>query len=337
MNRDLPHRRFNPLTGEWILVSPHRTKRPWNGAVEQPSQISIPAYDPACYLCPGNVRANGEHNPNYTGTHVFTNDHASLIPQTETRSENEEDLFIGQQEHGTSRVVCYSPAHNHTMAKLTQIEIEEVIKTWTQEYKTIGEDPHISYVQIFENKGPAMGASNPHPHGQIWANQHIPTIPEKEQTHQMEYGKTHGKNLLLSYELMEQEKKERIISSNDDFTLLVPYWATWPYETMILPKTHVTNLTELTLQMITNLASILSLVTKTYDRIFETPFPYSMGIHQCPTDHINHNEWQLHVHFYPPLLRSATVKKHFVGYEMMAEAQRDITPEMAAETLRKFI
>lgn len=332
-----PHRRLNPLTNEWILVSPHRTKRPWNGAVEQNNQTPLPPYDPSCYLCPGNLRANNERNPVYGSTHVFTNDHASLIPEVGNQSENEHDLLVSQQENGTSRVICYSPAHNRTMAKLTIAEIETVIHTWTHEYKIIGNYPDISYIQIFENKGPAMGASNPHPHCQIWANEHIPTIPQKEQNAQLHYMKTHQQNLLVVYETLERKKGERIVTQNDDFTVVVPYWATWPYETMILPKTHLSNLTKLTPKNVTSLAAILSTITKAYDRVFDAPFPYSMGIHQAPTDNKEHDEWQFHMHFYPPLLRSATIKKHFVGYEMMAEAQRDISPEAAAETLRRYI
>jgi UDPglucose--hexose-1-phosphate uridylyltransferase len=329
---NLPHRRYNPLTNEWILVSPHRNKRPWNGAVEKPSETRIPFYDPNCYLCPNNTRASGKKNPDYKETFVFTNDHASLLANVGNGETSEENLLIARQENGTSRVICYSPSHNRSMANLTVSEIQTVIKTWIHEYEAIGAYPDISYIQIFENKGPLMGASSPHPHCQIWANEHIPTIPEKEQNMQKKHP-----DLLLEYEKLEQQKKERVIFTNDSFTLLVPYWATWPYETMLLPKKHLSSLSEFSESEITDLANILSLLTKTYDKIFNVAFPYSMGIHQAPTDKLPHPEWQFHMHFYPPLLRSATVKKHFVGYEMMAEAQRDITPEAAAETLRRCI
>lgn len=336
VNVDLPHRRYNPLVDEWILVSPQRTKRPWNGVVEQNSTNGLPTYDANCYLCPGNVRANGEKNPPYDSTFVFTNDHPSLLPNVDTGEAREENLLVSRQEKGTSRVICYSPSHNRTMAQLSLTEMKTVIATWRREYREIGRNPDISYVQIFENKGPAMGASNPHPHCQIWANQSIPTIPAKEQHMQRLYYDTHHTSLLSDYEALEQKQKIRIIGGNKNFTVLVPYWAVWPYETMILPRKTLYNLSDFSEEDVTDLALILSSVTKTYDRVFNTPFPYSMGIHQTPTDNKPHTEWQFHMHFYPPLLRSATVKKHYVGYEMMAEAQRDITPEIAAETLRNL-
>lgn len=331
-----PHRRQNPLTGDWILVSPQRTKRPWQGVIEPPPPSALPAHDPNCYLCPGNTRASGEKNPIYDSTYVFTNDHPSLLPDV-TPSEIETDtLLTVQQERGTSKVVCYTPNHNRTMANMTSFEIGRVIDTWIQEYKTIGALPYISYVQIFENKGPMMGASSPHPHSQIWANEHLPTIVEKELTHQRAYLSRHKQTLLAAYLKQELKEKTRLVYQNEAFVILVPFWATWPYETMIMPTRPIQSLTDLTPSEKTHFALALNHITQTYDGLFQTPFPYSMGIHQAPTDKKPHDEWQLHIHFYPPLLRSATVKKHYVGYEMMAEAQRDLNPEDAAATLRSI-
>lgn len=332
-----PHRRYNPLTYEWVLVSPHRSKRPWKGTVEASQVQDLPDHDPSCYLCPGNKRSNDQNNPGYTETFVFTNDHSALLSDspdgTFTRGGQ---LIHAQQERGVCRVICYSPSHKLTMAGLTPLQILTIIKTWTSEYQTIGARPDISYVQIFENKGPLMGASSPHPHGQIWANEHLPTIVAREQEKQLLYIQKFHAPLLLNYLGLELKEKSRMIYENSSFALLVPFWATWPYETMILPKSHTPALPALTDSQRKDLAEILKYITSRYDKLFNTPFPYSMGIHQAPTDGESHNEWQMHIHFYPPLLRSATIKKYFVGYEMFAEAQRDINPEDAAETLRKL-
>ena len=330
-----PHRRLNPLTGEWVLVSPHRAKRPWKGTVEASQAQDLPDYDPACYLCPGNVRTNGETNPAYTDTLVFTNDHSAILadPSGDEFTQGHE-LIHARQERGICKVICYSPSHKKTLAELPVEHIRHVVQTWTQEYKTIGANDFISNVQIFENKGPLMGASSPHPHGQIWANEHLPTIILNEQTKQAAYFSQHNSQLLVDYAQLEQQNRERIIIQNESFVVLVPFWATWPFETMIIPKTHKSSLVDLNETEQSHLATILKDITSRYDTLFATPFPYSMGIHQAPTDKKDHPEWQMHIHFYPPLLRSATIKKYFVGYEMFAEAQRDINPETAASTLR---
>lgn len=337
VNTTIPHRRQNPLTGEWVLVSPHRTQRPWKGAIEPQTPEKLLSYDPSCYLCPGNKRISGQINPKYTSTFVFTNDHAALLPHVGHGKMIEDDLFMSEQESGTSRVICYSPSHALTMAKFSVNQIEQIIATWKREYEEIGADPDINYVQIFENKGTMMGASNPHPHCQIWVNHTIPTIPQKEQDNQKAYLTRHGKNLLQTYLAHELKKQIRIIAQNETFVVLVPFWATWPYETIILPKKHLLSLSDFSKKDSHDLAKILKGITTAYDRIFSVSFPYSMGLHQQPTDDKNHDEWQFHIHFYPPLLRSATVKKYYVGYELMAEAQRDITPEAAAETLRSLL
>ncbi len=332
----LPHRRFNPLINEWVLVSPHRAKRPWKGTVEASQYQDLPEYDPTCYLCPGNKRANDEVNPAYTQTFVFTNDHSALLSTASGDAFAQGDNVIHAiQEHGICRVICYTPSHRRAMADMTIAQIQDVIATWIHEYQTIGAMTHISSVQIFENKGPLMGASNPHPHGQIWANEHLPTVIAKENECQAAYMTNHNTQLLLDYQMLERKNGDRMVEENDSFMLLVPFWATWPYETIVIPQIHKASLVDLSSAEQANLATILKDITSRYDRLFATPFPYSMGIHQAPTDKKDHPEWQLHIHFYPPLLRSATIKKYFVGYEMFAEAQRDIGPEQAAEMLRK--
>jgi UDPglucose--hexose-1-phosphate uridylyltransferase len=330
-----PHRRFNPLTRDWVLVSPHRAKRPWQGTIEAPQYVPSPAWEPTCHLCPGNKRTNALTNPAYTQTYVFTNDHSALLPES-LEGDLEDGLIRAKGERGVCRVICYSPAHNLTMADMNRDQIRRIIETWTEEYTSIGSLDYISYVQIFENKGPLMGASSPHPHGQIWANEHIPTNVEKEQRSQQQYYEKHSSPLLIDYARQENEDKKRVIASNSDFMVVVPFWATWPYETMILPRSHKRSLKDLTPEEQGSLADILKGLTMCYDRLFATSFPYSMGIHQAPTDNAQHDEWQMHIHFYPPLLRSATIKKYFVGYEMFAESQRDINPEDAALTLRKL-
>lgn len=331
---DYPHRRFNPLTREWILVSPHRTKRPWLGQVERPAQERRPTYDPTCYLCPGNVRANGERNPVYTGTFCFDNDFAALLPEIPTGEWRRDDLLIARSERGLCRVVCFSPDHSLTLPQMSEESVRGVVDIWCEQYVNLGSRPYINYVQIFENKGAIMGCSNPHPHGQIWTNETIPQEPAVEQDAQASYLREKGHCLLCDYVALEVSLQERIICRNDHFVALVPFWAVWPFETMIVSCRHAASLTDLTDAERTALANIIKRLTTRYDNLFEISFPYTMGIHQQPTDGAAHPEWHLHLHFYPPLLRSATVKKFMVGYEMLANPQRDLTAESAADRLR---
>lgn len=328
------HRRYNILTGEWVLVSPHRTKRPWQGKVEQLSTQKRPAYDPTCYLCPGNTRAGGAQTPEYEDTYVFTNDFAAL---TERHGESAFDngLLKAKGERGICRVICFSKDHSLTIPEMSIEAIEKVVDLWIREYRELGSKDFINHIQIFENKGAVMGCSNPHPHGQIWAQSSIPGEAAKKCKQQLTYWKKNKKSLLLQYLEEELEAKERIICSNDHFIALVPFWATWPYESMIIPRRHRQNIGQLTSEEKNAFATILKDLTQRFDRIFDTSFPYSSGIHQSPTDGIEHPEWHFHMVFYPPLLRSATVKKFMVGYEMFGEAQRDITAEMAATRLRE--
>ena len=330
-----PHRRFNPLINEWVLVSPHRAKRPWQGQKETLANDERPEYDSTCYLCPGNVRANGEENPKYMSSFVFENDFAALKKEEiEFEESRDATFFKVKPERGISRVVCFSPKHNITLPEMDLSTIEEIIRTWQREYTDLGNVDYINYVQIFENKGSVMGCSNPHPHGQIWAQSSLPTQVEKTQSSLKTYFDKNGSNLLLDYLNKELEAKERIVIENKNFVALVPFWAIWPFETMIICKRHITKITDFTRNEIEDYASILKLLTIKYDNLFETSFPYSSGIHQAPTDGELHPEWQFHMHFYPPLLRSASVKKFMVGYEMMGESQRDITPEKSAQMLR---
>ena len=339
-----PHRRYNPLTGEWVQVSPHRTKRPWQGQVEKPQPDIRPDYDPKCYLCPGNERAGGVKNPQYEHTFVFTNDFAALLPDTPIPTTGSEHvLFQTQAVRGTCRVMCFSPRHDLTLPEMELADIRIVVDTWSDQMIELGRT--YQWVQVFENKGAVMGCSNPHPHGQIWALDRLPNEPAKEQIHQREYYAKYGKPLLLDYVELEIEKRERIVLENDEWLAVVPFWAVWPFEVMLLPKKHVQRLPELRVEDRDALADILKGLLTKYDNLFETSFPYSMGWHGAPfdvqqnpgellTDESDQPHWQLHAHFYPPLLRSATIKKFMVGYEMMAEAQRDITAEQAAERLR---
>ncbi len=330
---DNPHRRFNILTGEWVLVSPHRTKRPWQGKNEQPAKLSQVTYDPNCYLCPGNERAGGEINPQYTGPFSFTNDFSALL-QDVPEITYEEGLLKGQSESGICKVVCFSPNHALTLPIMKVEEIAMVVKLWQEEFVSLGKIDGINYVQIFENKGDIMGCSNPHPHGQIWAQRSIPEEIIKKTNHQQEYWDKHNKSLLLSYLEQELELKERILVENEHFVALVPYWAVWPYETMIIPRRKIQNISQLSPEETVSFAEVVKRLTIKYDNIFKTSFPYSAGIHQAPTDGLEHEAWQMHMSFYPPLLRSATVKKFMVGYEMFANPQRDITAEQAATTIR---
>ncbi len=329
-----PHWRFNPLSGEWVQVSPQRTQRPWLGQVETPSSTQRPAYDPECYLCPGNQRAGGARNPRYEHTFVFTNDFAALLPQAPLAEEQPHPLLRAQGVPGTCRVVCFTPRHDLSLAEMDVSDIGYVIDTWIEQAQELGQ--RYRWVQIFENKGEMMGCSNPHPHGQIWALEAFPNEPAKEERHQAAYYAGHQRPLLLDYVEIETALKERIVIENEHWLVLIPYWAIWPFETLLLPRQHVPRLTELNFEQCQALADILKRLLVRYDNLFETSFPYSMGWHGAPFKESQVSHWQLHAHFYPPLLRSATIKKFMVGYEMLGEPQRDITPEQAAGRLREM-
>lgn len=334
MLQQYTHRRLNILTGEWVLVAPHRTKRPWQGHEEEKQQKKSIEHDPSCYLCPGNTRANGTVNPDYKSTYIFVNDFSSLIDVIPDFETGESGLLVGRSERGICKVVCFSPRHNLTLAEMSQDELVVVVKAWMEEYKNLGSLPFINHVQIFENKGEIMGCSNPHPHGQIWAQETIPVEPAKELDQQQKYFTQHNSVMLLDYLQLELKKKERIVFENEGFVVLVPFWAVWPYEVMILPKRHIQHMLQFSDSEISWFADALSTTTVKYDNLFNTSFPYSAGIHQSPTDGKVHEECQFHMHFYPPLLRSATVKKFMVGYELLANPQRDITAETSASILR---
>ncbi|MBK6930714.1 MAG: UDP-glucose--hexose-1-phosphate uridylyltransferase [Saprospirales bacterium] len=329
-----PHRRLNILTGEWMLVSPHRTRRPWQGKTEPASSGQLPAYDPTCYLCPGNTRANGAANPPYTTTYVFTNDFAALLPDgPQGRLEN--GLLLATAETGICRVVCFSPNHALSLSQMELADLELLVGVWQAEYQALGQLPEINHVQIFENKGAIMGCSNPHPHGQIWAQQSIPNEVQKKSAQQAAHLQKTGRSLLGDYLEQELALGERIVSENGHVVALVPFWAIWPFEAMIVPRRRQADITQLRPAEATAFAAMIKDLSGRYDRLFDTSFPYSAGIHQRPTDGREYPEWHWHMSFYPPLLRSATVKKFMVGYEMFAEPQRDITPEMAADMLRR--
>jgi UDPglucose--hexose-1-phosphate uridylyltransferase len=331
-----PHRRYNPLTGEWVLVSPHRNKRPWQGQKEAQVGAGLPQYDPQCYLCPGNERSNGVHNENYTDVFVFNNDFPSLLTDEVTLEKESNSLFQMKPERGINKVICFSPKHNLTIPEMEVGAIAKVVEAWKQQYIELGAKDFINHVQIFENKGAVMGCSNPHPHGQIWAQSSLPTNVERTQANLLAHFEKHGTSLLADYLSEELKRGERVVTENEHFAVVVPFWATWPYEVLIVSKRHFGNLTKMTDGEALAFAEILKRTTVKYDNLFETSFPYSSGMHQTPTDGKPHPEWHFHMHFYPPLLRSATVKKFMVGYEMMAEAQRDISPEKSAAILREL-
>jgi len=330
------HRRLNPLTGEWVIVSPHRTKRPWQGQTEQPNQTVLPEYDPECYLCPGNKRAGDKHNPKYSGVFVFDNDFAALQPNVPEGSLRVDDLFVAERERGVSRVVCFSPNHSVTLSRMNVSDIRSVVDEWAHQYIELGEKPFIDHVQIFENRGEMMGASNPHPHCQIWASENEPNEPVKELRSQREYHEKNGGCLLCDYLRLEQANAERVVCENEYFCALVPFWAIYPFEVMIIGNSHRGSLDQFGDEERTAFADILRRVTTRYDNLFLAPFPYSMGFHQKPTDGNEHEYAHFHAHFYPPLLRSATVRKFLVGFEILGSPQRDITPEMAATKLREL-
>lgn len=330
------HRRYNPLNGQWVLVSPHRTKRPWQGQTENTDGSRRAAHDPTCYLCPGNQRAGGAVNPHYAGTFVFDNDFSALLPDiaAPVPSGVPDPLLRAESAAGTCRVICFSPRHDLTLAEMPVPALLEVIDTWAVETAALGQ--RYRWVQVFENKGAVMGCSNPHPHGQIWALNALPTEPAAEDRQQRAYLDAHGSPLLVDYAARERALGHRVVYENDFFQAVVPYWATWPFETLITPRRHVARLPDLSPAERGGLADLFSKALASYDQLFGVSFPYSMGWHGAPFDDDAHEHWQLHAHIYPPLLRSATVKKFMVGYEMLAEPQRDLTPEQAAARLREL-
>ncbi len=327
-----PHRRWNPLTAEWVLVSPHRNKRPWQGQTEGSSSETRPQYDPECYLCPGNSRAGGQQNPDYSDTFVFQNHFRALLPDGDDAG-FERGLMRAERETGLCRVICFSPRHDLTLPRMTVDAIRRVVDLWTEQTIELAAMEGINHVQIFENKGAVMGCSNPHPHGQIWAQRSLPNETETELRQMRDHYSRHGNGLLADYLQQELTEDRRIVCSNDSFVAVVPFWATWPFETLVLPRRRIRSLVELTETERDGLADIIKRLTTRYDNLFQTSFPYSAGLHQAPTDGFDYPEWDFHMHFYPPLLRSATVKKFMVGYEMLASPQRDITPETSAEML----
>jgi len=334
--QDYSHKRLNILTREWVLVSPHRAKRPWQGQNEAVSNEQRPKHDSSCYLCSGNTRINGEKNPEYKDIFVFTNDFAAL-QTTSPKFSVTQGLFEAKSEQGICKVICFSPDHSKSLADMKVKDINKVVKAWQNEYTELGANKMINYVQIFENKGAVMGCSNPHPHGQIWSQSTLPNEVAKKNKQQILYFNKNKSSLLGDYLKQELEVNERIIYQNDDFVVLTPFWAIWPFETMIVPKKQFANITEISEKESLNFSDAISKITKAYDKLFECSFPYSSGIHQSPTNGEANNHWHWHMSFYPPLLRSATVKKFMVGYEMFGSPQRDITAEQAVERLKHLI
>jgi UDPglucose--hexose-1-phosphate uridylyltransferase len=325
------HRRRNPLTGQWVLVSPHRARRPWQGAQEALTEQRPPAHDPGCYLCAGNARVTGERNPDYSGPFVFSNDFAALMADAPPAPASADPLFATQAARGASRVICFSPDHGRTLPELPPAAVRAVVDTWCAQSAELGR--HWRWVQVFENKGAAMGCSNPHPHGQVWACDFLPNEAATEDRTQRAYLAAHGRPLLLDV-AMREASSERLVLRNDHWLAIVPFWATWPFETLLLPRFAVQRLPELTNAQRDDLAAAVRELTARYDNLFECSFPYSMGWHGAPFGDTDTAHWQLHAHFYPPLLRSATVRKFMVGFELLAEGQRDLTPEQAAARLR---
>lgn len=327
------HRRLNPLTREWVLVSPHRTDRPWQGQVERAAVEKTVAYDPKCYMCPGNTRASGAKNPKYKDYLVFDNDFPAVRPDTPDAA-TEDGLLVARSESGVCRVVCFSPRHDLTLSQMETRAIRGIVDVWAQLSAELGAMANIKHVQIFENRGAMMGCSNPHPHCQIWATSSVPNEPAKELEGFLAYQRAEKHCLLCDYLGQEEKAGVRIVCRNEHFAAVVPFWAVWPFETLIISKRHASSLADLSGEERDGLADVLKQITVRYDSLFNVPFPYSMGFHQSPTDKSPHPEWHLHAHYYPPLLRSATVRKFMVGFELLGSPQRDLTPEQAAEKLR---
>lgn len=330
-----PHLRTNLLNGEKVLVSPHRNNRPWQGQVEDISTEQRPAYDDACYLCPTNTRADGSTNPDYKDSFVFVNDFSALLSDTPSGEYNEENLLKAESEKGLCKVIAFSPRHDLTLPEMTEDEIKKVVDVWQSEFIELSKIEWIKYIQIFENKGSIMGCSNPHPHGQIWAQHTLPTEIEKETTQFKKHYTTRGTSLLSDYWQLEEKQQNRVIINNDHFIVVVPFWASWPYETLLISKAQHQNIAQFSEEEKIDLAKTIKELTTKYDNIFNTSFPYSAGMHQAPVNNGDYEEWHWHMHFYPPLLRSASVKKFMVGYEMLATPQRDITPEFAADVIKR--
>lgn len=329
-----PHLRINLLNGEKILVSPHRNNRPWQGQVEDISTEQRPSYDANCYLCPTNKRADGALNPNYEDSFVFVNDFSALLNDTPSAAYNESNLLKAEAEKGICKVIAFSPRHDLTLPEMETSDIKKVVDVWQSQFEELSQVEWIKYIQIFENKGAIMGCSNPHPHGQIWAQHTLPTEIEKETIQFKKHYLETGRSLLTDYWQLEESKQTRLIINNEHFIVVVPFWASWPYETLVISKQHRQHIGQFTEEEKIDLAKTLKELTIKYDNIFNTSFPYSAGMHQAPVNSGEHKEWHWHMHFYPPLLRSASIKKFMVGYEMLATPQRDITPEYAAEIIR---
>ena len=332
-NRQHSQRRRNPLTGEWVLVSPQRSTRPWQGQQEPPDNTPRPAHDPDCYLCAGNMRVTGDRNPAYRGTYVFPNDFPALMQDVPDAPASTDPLFETTSARGTSRVICFSEDHGKTLPELSLSAIEGVVDTWCIQTQTLGEI--YPWVQVFENKGAMMGCSNPHPHGQVWACGYLPNEALREDLQQRQYAKEYGRPMLLDVAEREAKSGERVVVQTDHWLAIVPYWATWPFETLLLPRFTVQRLPQLDRTQRADLALAIKKLTSRYDNLFRTSFPYSMGWHGAPFNGVDPRPWQLLAHLYPPLLRSASVRKFMVGFEMLAEAQRDLTPEQAAQKLRE--
>jgi len=328
-----PHKRFNPLLREWVLVSPQRTERPWQGKMERLPAASAVTYDANCYLCPGNKRAGGKQTPQYSGTYIFENDFPALLSEAESLNYDDQGLLVAQTDRGLCRVLCFSPRHDLTIPRMTPHELRAVVDAWAEQSSELAKIAWVRHVQIFENRGELMGASNPHPHCQIWANGTVPNLPSREAESLLSYRAEKHSCLLCDYLQLELQRGERIVCQNDGFAVLVPFWAVWPFETLVLSKRHVASLDQLKSNERDLLGDILRCITIRYENLFETAFPYSMGFHQRPTDGEPLEAWHVHAHYFPPLLRSATVRKFMVGYELLASPQRDLTPESAAARL----